>query len=249
MRSLPPLAANGGASETRSAGQARPHDSAELHVSGAARYVDDIKEPRELLHAAVGLTDIACGVIHKLDLEAVRNAPGVVAVLTLDDVPGHTDIGPVFPGDPLLAGERVKYHGQALFAVAAQTQLQARRAVRLAKVEYAEEQPLLDPLRAKAEERFVRPPHFMRRGDAEDGLAAAPYVLQASQFVGGQEHFYLEGQVSMAQPTDDGGMFVFTSSQHPSEVQKLVAEVLAIPLAKVTVEVRRMGGGFGGKET
>ncbi|MCP1641129.1 xanthine dehydrogenase large subunit [Pseudomonas citronellolis] len=249
MRSLPPLAANGGASETRSAGQARPHDSAELHVSGAARYVDDIKEPRELLHAAVGLTDIACGVIHKLDLEAVRNAPGVVAVLTLDDVPGHTDIGPVFPGDPLLAGERVKYHGQALFAVAAQTQLQARRAVRLAKVGYAEEQPLLDPLQAKAEERFVRPPHFMRRGDAEHGLAAAPYVLQASQFVGGQEHFYLEGQVSMAQPTDDGGMFVFTSSQHPSEVQKLVAEVLAIPLAKVTVEVRRMGGGFGGKET
>ena len=114
-------------------------------MSGAARYVDDLKEPRELLHAAVGLSEIASGAVLRLDLDAVRSAPGVVAVLTLEDVPGHTDIGPVFPGDPLLAGERVKYHGQALFAVAAQTLLQARRAVRLAKIEYAKEEPLLDP--------------------------------------------------------------------------------------------------------
>ncbi|WP_017517841.1 xanthine dehydrogenase molybdopterin binding subunit [Pseudomonas nitroreducens] len=249
MRSLPPLAGNGVTGAIHSAGQPREHDSAALHVSGAARYVDDLKEPRELLHAAVGLTSIACGAVRSLDLDAVRAAPGVVAVLTLDDVPGHTDIGPVFPGDPLLAGERVKYHGQALFAVAAESLIQARRAVRLAKVDYSEESALLDPLQAKAEERFVRPPHHMRRGDAEAALAAAPHVLEARQFVGGQEHFYLEGQASMALPSDDGGMLVHTSSQHPSEVQKLVAEVLAIPLAKVTVEVRRMGGGFGGKET
>ncbi|MHB9800775.1 xanthine dehydrogenase molybdopterin binding subunit [Pseudomonas sp. MT3] len=249
MRSLPPLAGNGVTVAVHSAGQPREHDSATLHVSGAARYVDDLKEPRELLHAAVGLTEIACGRVLALDLDAVRAAPGVVAVLTLADVPGHTDIGPVFPGDPLLAGERVKYHGQALFAVAAGSLVQARRAARLAKVEYAREAPLLDPLRAKAEECFVRPPHHMRRGDAKAALAAAPHVLEARQFVGGQEHFYLEGQASLALPTDDGGMLVHTSSQHPSEVQKLVAEVLAIPLAKVTVEVRRMGGGFGGKET
>ncbi|HZF83269.1 MAG TPA: xanthine dehydrogenase molybdopterin binding subunit [Burkholderiaceae bacterium] len=249
MRSLPPLASNGVAVAIHSAGKPREHDSAALHVSGAARYVDDLKEPRELLHAAVGLTEIACGAVLSLDLDAVRSAPGVVAVLTLDDVPGHADIGPVFPGDPLLAGERVKYHGQALFAVAAQSLIQARRALRLAKVEYATEDPLIDPLKAKAQERFVRPPHHMRRGDAKAALASAPHVLEARQFVGGQEHFYLEGQASMALPSDDGGMLVHTSSQHPSEVQKLVAEVLAIPLAKVTVEVRRMGGGFGGKET
>ncbi|MBB4861967.1 xanthine dehydrogenase large subunit [Pseudomonas nitritireducens] len=249
MRSLPPLASNGVAVAVHSAGKPREHDSAALHVSGAARYVDDLKEPRELLHAAVGLTEIACGAVLSLDLDAVRSAPGVVAVLTLDDVPGHTDIGPVFPGDPLLAGERVKYHGQALFAVAAESLIQARRAARLAKVEYAEEQPLIDPLQAKAEERFVRPPHHMRRGDAQAALEAAPQVLEACQFIGGQEHFYLEGQASLALPMDDGGMLVHTSSQHPSEVQKLVAEVLAIPLARVTVEVRRMGGGFGGKET
>ncbi|WP_447744229.1 xanthine dehydrogenase molybdopterin binding subunit [Pseudomonas nicosulfuronedens] len=249
MRSLPPLASNGVAVTIHSAGKPREHDSAALHVSGAARYVDDLKEPRELLHAAVGLTEIACGAVLSLNLDAVRSAPGVMAVLTLDDVPGHTDIGPVFPGDPLLAGERVKYHGQTLFAVAAQSLIQARRAVRLAKVEYAREAPLLDPLKAKAEERFVRPPHHMRRGDAQAALESAPRVLEARQFVGGQEHFYLEGQASLALPGDDGGMLVHTSSQHPSEVQKLVAEVLAIPLAKVTVEVRRMGGGFGGKET
>ncbi|MDN6855166.1 xanthine dehydrogenase molybdopterin binding subunit [Pseudomonas sp. CAN2814] len=249
MRSLPPLASNGVAVAIHSAGKPREHDSAALHVSGAARYVDDLKEPRDLLHAAVGLTEIACGAVLSLDLDAVRSAPGVVAVLTLDDVPGHTDIGPVFPGDPLLAGERVKYHGQALFAVAAQSLLQARRAVRLAKVEYAKEDPLIDPLRAKAEERFVRPPHHMRRGDVQAALGRAPQVLEAAQFIGGQEHFYLEGQASLALPGDDGSMLVHTSSQHPSEVQKLVAEVLAIPLAMVTVEVRRMGGGFGGKET
>jgi xanthine dehydrogenase large subunit len=173
----------------------------------------------------------------------------VVALLTLDEIPGQTDVGPVFPGDPLLAGERVKYHGQALFAVAAQSLLQARRAVRLAKVEYVEEPPLLDPLRAKAEQRFVRPPHHMQRGAAVDkSLAAAPMCWRRG-YVGGQEHFYLEGQVSMALPCDDGGMLVYSSSQHPGEVQKLVAEVLGLPLAKVTVEVRRMGGGFGGKET
>ncbi|MDH1071544.1 xanthine dehydrogenase molybdopterin binding subunit [Pseudomonas nitroreducens] len=249
MRSLPPLASNGVAVAIHSAGQPREHDSAALHVSGAARYVDDLKEPRDLLHAAVGVTEIACGAVLSLDLDAVRSAPGVVAVLTLDDVPGHTDIGPVFPGDPLLAGERVKYHGQALFAVAAHSLIQARRAVRLAKVEYAQEDPLIDPLKAKAEERFVRPPHHMRRGDAQTALEKAPHLLEARQFIGGQEHFYLEGQASLALPGDDGGMLVHTSSQHPSEVQKLVAEVLAIPLAKVTVEVRRMGGGFGGKET
>ncbi|SDN50985.1 xanthine dehydrogenase molybdopterin binding subunit [Pseudomonas jinjuensis] len=251
MRSLPPLPANGGASTVvvHSTGEARAHDSAELHATGAARYVDDLTEPGDLLHAAVGLSEIACGQIRSLDLDAVRAAPGVAATLTLADVPGHTDIGPVFPGDPLLAGERVKYHGQALFAVAAESQLQARRAARLAKVEYAAESPLLDPLQAKAEERFVRPPHHMRRGDAATALAAAPHVLETSQQIGGQEHFYLEGQVSMAIPQEDGGMLVHSSSQHPSEVQKLVAEVLAIPLAKVTVEVRRMGGGFGGKET
>ncbi|WP_259758448.1 xanthine dehydrogenase molybdopterin binding subunit [Pseudomonas sp. GCEP-101] len=249
MRSLPPLAGNGVAVAVHSAGKPREHDSAALHVSGAAHYVDDLKAPRELLHAAVGLTEIACGEVLCLDLDAVRSAPGVVAVLTLGDVPGHTDIGPVFPGDPLLAGDRVKYHGQALFAVAAETLVQARRAVRLAKVEYAKQDPLIDPLQAKAEERFVRPPHHMRRGDADAALAQAPQVLEARQFIGGQEHFYLEGQASLALPTDDGGMLVHTSSQHPSEVQKLVAEVLAIPLAKVTVEVRRMGGGFGGKET
>ncbi|WP_440467866.1 xanthine dehydrogenase molybdopterin binding subunit [Pseudomonas sp. YH-1] len=249
MRSLPPLASNGVAVAIHSAGKPREHDSATLHVSGAARYVDDLKEPRELLHAAVGLTEIACGAVLSLDLDAVRSASGVVAVLTLDDVPGHTDIGPVFPGDPLLAGERVKYHGQALFAVAAESLIQARRAVRLAKVEYAKEAPLIDPLRAKAEERFVRPPHHLRRGDAQAALESAPHILEARQFIGGQEHFYLEGQASLALPSDDGGMLVHTSSQHPSEVQKLVAEVLAIPLAKVTVEVRRMGGGFGGKET
>ena len=239
-------------SDTKSAdavGKSLPHESARKHVTGSALYIDDLPEPARTLHAAVGFSPVARGRVQSVMLDEVLTQPGVVTLLTLADVLGHRDIGPVFPGDPILAGEEVKFWGQPLFAVAADTLDNARRAARHAKIEIAAETPLLDPLQAVAENHLVRPSHQLNRGDAAAAIAAAPQVLEAQMSIGGQEHYYLEGQVSLAVPQEDGGIHVHCSTQHPSEVQKLVAEVLALPLGAVTVETRRMGGGFGGKET
>jgi len=225
------------------------HESAERHVSGSALYVDDITEPRGTLHAAVGFSSVAAGRIRALELEPVLASDGVVALLRLDEIPGHSDIGPVFPGDPLLTSDEIRYCGQPIFAVAANTEVQARRAARKAVIKYHQAEPLLDVEQALAGEQWVRPPHQLQRGDADQAIAAAPLSLSASQHLGSQEHFYLEGQVALAIPTEEGGMLIHSSTQHPSELQRLVAEVLALPVNAITVDVRRMGGGFGGKET
>ncbi|MDG5499969.1 xanthine dehydrogenase molybdopterin binding subunit [Marinobacter sp. BGYM27] len=249
MRKLPSHSAQTPTSARGVAGKSAHHDSAWKHVSGQARYIDDIPEAADLLHAAVGQSSEAYARILSMDLSAVREYPGVVAVVTVDDVPGHTDIGPVFPGDPVLAGDIVEYIGQPLFAVAATSMRAARQAARLAKVEYEKLEPVLTTEAALAKQFFVRPSHSQLRGDPDRALANAPHRLQADMHVGGQEHFYLEGQACLVEPTEDAGVFVHTSSQHPSEVQKLVAEVLDLPIHEIQVEVRRMGGGFGGKET
>ena len=230
-------------------GRSKKHESADKHVSGEALYIDDRPSLQGQLHAAAGQSTIAHGRIKSIDLSAVKAAEGVVAVITVEDVPGHTDIGPVFPGDPVLAMGQVDYIGQPIFAVAATSHDLARRAVKLAKIEYEELEAVLTVKDALAKQNFVRPPFTMQRGDSETAIEQAEHQLRGEISVGGQEHFYLEGQVSTAEPTEDGGMTVFSSSQHPSEVQKLVAEVLNIPLNKVIVDTRRMGGGFGGKET
>lgn len=225
------------------------HDSAVRHVTGRARYIDDMEEPRRLLHAAIGMSRCAAGGLRAIDLEPVRAAEGVIAIVTAADIPGANDIGPVFHDEPVLATDRVLYWGQALFAVAATSQEAARRAARAAVVDYAPEPPVLTIDEALAAERFVLPPHTMTRGCVETALAAAPRRLDCAIAMGGQDHFYLEGQIALALPGEDGGVLVHSSTQHPSEVQHKVAEVLGLPAAAVTVEVRRMGGGFGGKET
>jgi xanthine dehydrogenase large subunit len=230
-------------------GRSKKHESADKHVAGEALYVDDRPGLRGELHAAVGQSTVAHANILSMDLSAVKSATGVIAVITVEDVPGHTDIGPVFPGDPVLAIGKVEFIGQPLFAVAATSFDLARKAVKLAKVEYQTLEAVLTVQDALVKQSFVRPPFTMKRGDSASAIAAAEHQLSGAIIVGGQEHMYLEGQVSTAVPTEDGGMEIYTSSQHPSEVQKLVAEVLAIPLNKVMVDMRRMGGGFGGKET
>lgn len=230
-------------------GHKAQHDSAQKHVTGKAIYIDDIVEPKGCLHVAVGGSHFAHAKIKSINLEAVKNAPGVVEVITITDVPGHTDIGPVFPGDPVLVDSVCEYIGQPIFAVAAQTLLEAKQALALANIEYIECIPILDIDTALAEKHYVRPPHQQKRGDAEQAISEAEHVLSGSQYIKGQEHFYLEGQVSLVVPTEDDGVMVYASSQHPTEVQKLVAEVLGISINKVQVEVKRMGGGFGGKET
>lgn len=230
-------------------GRSKKHESADKHVAGEALYVDDRPALRGELHAAVGQSTVAHANILSMDLSAVKSATGVVAVITVEDVPGHTDIGPVFPGDPVLAIGKVEFIGQPLFAVAATSFDLARKAVKLAKVQYQALEAVLTVKDALAKQSFVRPPFTMTRGDSASAIAAAEHQLSGEISVGGQEHMYLEGQVSTAVSTEDGGMEIYTSSQHPSEVQKLVADVLAIPLNKVMVDMRRMGGGFGGKET
>jgi xanthine dehydrogenase large subunit len=225
------------------------HESAHKHVSGEAIYTDDQPAPADVLHAYVGLSSIAHGKLRKLDLDPVRAAPGVIDVLTLDDVPGHTDIGPVFPGDPVLVDEDVEFWGQVLFAVAATSYDAARKAARLAVVEYEPLPADLTIEQGLANKSFVRPSHVQQRGDAAAAISSAPMQLQGEFRSGGQEQMYLEGQASLCIPQEDNGMLVYTSSQHPSEGQKLVAEVLGIAMNLVTVDVRRMGGAFGGKET
>ncbi|WP_404471805.1 xanthine dehydrogenase molybdopterin binding subunit [Vreelandella venusta] len=225
------------------------HESAVKHVTGRASYIDDLSAPANALHVALGLSPVAHGRLTRLDLDKVRTMPGVVDVIAVDDVPGHTDIGPVFPGDPIFVSDTISYVGQVIFAVAAESHRAAREAVQAAVIEIDEQPACLDPVAAAEREEFVRPTHVQQRGDWEQALKDAALVLEGEQFVGGQEHFYLEGQACLVQPTEDEGVVVFTSNQHPSETQKLVAEVLGIPFHAVTVEVRRMGGGFGGKET
>ena len=230
-------------------GSPRPHDSAREHVSGRARYVDDLVPVAGQLHVALGTATVARGRVSRLALGAVRAAPGVVDVLTFADLPHVTDIGPVFPGDPLIVDERVEYLGQPLFAVAAASHLLARRAALLAEVDYEEEAPVLELAEAIDTEHYVRPPHRMQRGDARAALERAPRRLRGELRIGGQEHFYLEGQVARAEPEEDGGVTVHTSNQNPTETQHIVANVLGLAMHRVNVVVRRMGGGFGGKET
>jgi xanthine dehydrogenase large subunit len=245
MRPLPDIA---GEAPLRVVRVASAHDSAIGHVRGSAIYVDDIREPAGTLHLAVGGAPAARGPVKTLDLAAVRNAPGVVAVLTAADIPGKNDVSPVAGDDPMFADGAVEFHGQVLFAVAAETRDAARRAVRLARIEIEPEPPLVTIEAALAAASRVLPDRAFVTGDAAAALAASERQVSGTLRIGGQEHFYLEGQVALAVPGENE-MLVHSSSQHPSELQHIIAHMLALPNAAVTVEVRRMGGAFGGKET
>jgi xanthine dehydrogenase large subunit len=230
--------------------EAIAHDSAHKHVSGEAVYVDDIPEPPGTLQLYAAQSERAHARIARLDLSQVRTAPGVVVVLTAEDVPGTNDISPIGKhDDPIFAQDRVEFVGQVLFAVAAETVEQARAAAKLAVLEYEDLAPVLSIDAARRNASYVLDPYVMRRGDAAAAIKAAPHRLRRTLSIGGQDHFYLEGQVSLAIPMEDGDVLVHCSTQHPSEVQHLIAHALARPSNAVTVEVRRMGGAFGGKET
>ena len=230
-------------------GQALPHDSAERHVSGRALYIDDLPEPEGLLHIAVGGSPVARGKLVSLDVGDVRNAPGVIAVLTAADIPGKNDVSPAMGDDPMFAADCVEFVGQALFAVVAQSRDAARRAIRLVKTVIEEEKPSVTVEDALQRDETVLPDYAFGRGDVENALSSSPVQLEGTFNIGGQEHFYLEGQVALALPGEGQEMQVYSSTQHPTEVQHAVARVLGVPDAYVTCEVRRMGGGFGGKES
>jgi xanthine dehydrogenase large subunit len=231
-------------------GLSLPHDAAALHVTGQARYTDDIPAPAGTLHLAFGLSGIAHGTITGMDLSAVRAAPGVVAVLSAADLPDMPDCSPSAHDEPLLATGTVHYLGQPVFLVIADSHHAARRAVRRGRISYAERPALLTVDQAlAANSRFEAGPVIWARGEAAAAIAAAPHRIGGQIEVGGQEHFYLEGQVALALPQEGGDMVVHSSTQHPTEVQHKVAHALHLPMSAVRVEVRRMGGGFGGKES
>ncbi|KAF0174301.1 MAG: xanthine dehydrogenase large subunit [Rhodobacteraceae bacterium] len=232
-----------------SIGKPLPHDSALLHVTGAARYLDDLPLPAGALHLAFGLSTCAHGEITTIDLSAVRAAHGVVAVFSAADFPEMPDCSPSTHDEPLLATGIVHYVGQPIFLVVADSHLNARKAARLGQITYTERPALLsvdDALAANS--RFEQGPIIWTKGDVARAIAAAPQQIEGSFEVGGQEHFYLEGQIAACLPQEDG-MHIYASTQHPTEIQHKVAHALHLPMTAVRVETRRMGGGFGGKES
>lgn len=237
-------------------GVSRPHESAHLHVAGEAPYTDDLPELAGTLHAALGLSPVAHGVLKSIDLERLRAMPGVVDVFTAADIPGRNDCGSLIPDDPILAGEpgaTLRYVGQPVFAVIARTRDAARRCAAQAKSAIVADPlpPILTPEAAHAAQQYVLPPMHLKResreGGAQAAIAAAPHQLRGKLDVGGQEQFYLEGQISYAVPVENDGVKVYCSTQHPSEMQHLVAHALHLPSHAVQVECRRMGGGFGAR--
>ena len=236
-------------------GISRAHESAHLHVAGEATYIDDLPELAGTLHCALGLSPVAHGTLRGATLDPVRAHPGVVDVLTASDIPGPNDCGSIIHDDPILAQGELRYLGQPVFAVIARTREAARKAAARAKqvLQIDPLAPVLTPQDAHARRQYVLPPmHLVRStrdGGARAAIDAAPRRLQGTFDVGGQEQFYLEGQISYAIPKEDGCMLVHCSTQHPSEMQHLVAHALGVAAHKVQVECRRMGGGFGGKES
>ena len=230
-------------------GKALPHDSAHLHVTGTAAYTDDLPEPRDLLHLAVGTSAKPHARLRHVDLSPVLGAPGVVDVCLAADIQGDNNCGPIIADEQILATDIVEYAGQAIFTVAANTVDAARKAVRRAKIGYDELDPILDPLTAVASESFVLPSETLERGSPQQALEKSPHRLKRRLDLGGQDQFYLEGHIAMAIPEEDGSLLVYSSTQHPDEVQHLVAHATGRSAKDVVCICRRMGGAFGGKES
>ena len=227
----------------------RIHDSAYKHVSGFAEYTDDIKEPDSTLYGAIGWSKKAHAIIKKIDLKDTIASEGVVSVVTYKDIPGRNDVGPVFDGDPIFVNNKVEFYGQPLFAVAAVSTELARKAVLKAKVYYKELKPIVTIKESLAKKKLLFKIRKIKRGNPSDALAMSKYRLKGNFTTGSQEHFYLEGQAAFAIPKEDNNMVIYSSTQHPSETQQIVAKMLNQKSNSITVLVRRIGGGFGGKET
>ncbi len=225
------------------------HDSAVKHVTGRAVYIDDIPVPPDCQETALVLSPHAHARIVSIDVSEAAGMPGVSAVVSAQDIPGKNDIAPVFADEPLLADATADYAGMPVAAVAADTYDQALAAAKAIKVEYEELEPVLSIEDAWEKELFTYAPPKIVMGDAEAAIGKAPHTVSGEVRCGGQDHFYLESHIALAVPGEDREMTVYSSTQHPTEVQHGVSHVLGIAQNDVTVEVRRMGGGFGGKES
>jgi len=227
----------------------KPHESASKHVSGKAKYIDDIPEPKNLLHAAIGYSSITKGKIKNINLSEVLKSEGVIDVITYKDIPGINDVGPVFKGDPIFANKSIEYFGQPIFAVAATTCELARKSLRKAKINYLKEKPILEIKDAIKKKSFVLKTKVIQKGNVTKSIKDSKNTIEGELFSGGQDHFYLEGQIALTIPKEDNNYLIYSSTQHPSETQQIVAKVLKQKFNSINVRVRRIGGGFGGKET
>ena len=226
-----------------------PHDSASKHVGGTAIYTDDIKEPFGTLHGAIGWSKKAHASIKKIDLSEVWRSEGVVSVVEHNDIPGRNDVGPVFDGDPIFPKRKVEYYGQPLFAVAAISTELARKAVLKARITYKDLKPIVTIKEALNKKKFFFKEKKIKRGNPSEKILKSKNYLKGNFTTGSQEHFYLEGQVAFVIPKEDNDLLVYSSTQHPSETQQIIAKMLNQKSNTITVVVRRIGGGFGGKET
>ena len=227
----------------------RPHDSAFKHVSGLAEYTDDIKEPEGTLFGAIGWSKKANAIIKKIDLNEVKKSAGVISVVTFSDIPGRNDVGPVFNGDPIFPEKKVEYYGQPLFAVAATSVELARKAVMKARISYQELESIITIKEALKKNNLLFKVRKIKKGNPKSKIKKSKNILKGNFTTGSQEHFYLEGQVAFALPKEDNDLIVYSSTQHPSETQQIIAKMLNQKSNSITVLVRRIGGGFGGKET
>ncbi len=229
--------------------KSRPHDSAYKHVSGFADYTDDIKEPKDTLYGAIGLSKKAHAIIRKIDLNKVKSSEGVISVITYQDIPGRNDVGPVFDGDPIFPEKKVEFYGQPLFAVAAISIELARKAVLKAKIIYKDLKPVVTIKDALDKNNLLFKVKKIKKGNASKKISNSKNFLKGNFTTGSQEHFYLEGQAAFVIPKEDNNFLVYSSTQHPSETQQLIAKTLNQKSNSINVLVRRIGGGFGGKET
>ena len=226
----------------------RPHESGIKHVSGRAYYTDDIPEPLETLYGAIGWSKKAHAIIKKINLDEVVKSAGVIAVVTGKDIVGRNDVGPVYDGDPIFP-KKAEYYGQPLFAVAAKTTELARKAVLKAKISYKTLKPIITIQNALKKKSFVLKEKIIKKGEALKAIENSVNRLKGNFTTGSQEHFALEGQTAFVIPEEDNDFKVFSSTQHPSETQQIIAKMLNQKSNTITVETRRIGGGFGGKET
>ncbi|MBA3543563.1 MAG: molybdopterin-dependent oxidoreductase, partial [Chthoniobacterales bacterium] len=226
-----------------------PHESGHKHVTGEAIYVDDVGQAEKMLEVWPVCSPHAHARILRREAEGARAMPGIVAVLLAEDVPGLNDIGAVRHDEILLADKEVFYHAQIIALVVGETQEACRAAGAQVVIEYEMLPPIFTIEEAIEAGSFHSDPNYIRRGDVAAALTNAPLNFAGEFSFGGQDHFYLETNAAWAERGEDGSIFISSSTQHPSEVQHIVAHVLALPMHSVVVECPRMGGGFGGRET
>jgi xanthine dehydrogenase large subunit len=226
-----------------------PHDSAVTHVTGKSLFIDDIPLRTNELHLALVGSPVAHGRIRSIDIEAAKKLPNIVAIYTHKDIPGHNAFGPVAKDEHLLASDETVYIGDPIVLNYAYNRESAIAARKTVKLDVEPLKPIFSIDEAIAANNFLAPERIIETGDITAAFAAAENIRESTLVIGGQEHFYLESQAAIAYPDEQNTMLVLSSTQHPTEVQSIVAEILGVPFNHVTVQCKRMGGGFGGKET